>query len=260
MAEYGLLDSDVIFIEVLHNDAWVFEFDPQLPRHVSERVVEPANYHRYWEVLNRRPFSSNDSKVLPVPEYGRIMQCLKEREETAILKTHTKVETNNEPNNGTSEANATNETSDAMDPNKDIVDNNTAESPKMPLPVSLPKSELSTSNSTVITIVPPQPVPEPINIREEILEPMPIDAAPDPIPITTVQLPLIFQTDITATVTQPEEAVKEEESNNLSISIDLRTSNCFCKKEPDSMPEASSTPLVMSPTHVLSPSADASNV
>ncbi|MDR3737315.1 MAG: hypothetical protein P4L10_17525 [Acidobacteriaceae bacterium] len=234
IADYGLADSDVLFVEVCHNDEWVFELDPRLPKYFgprngAERITEAASYHRYWEVLNQRPFATVESRTFPLPEYARILQCMQDREnaikakvECEAMKTEEKTPVpsvptaatateTNEPN-GTSEANATNETSDGMDPNKDLV-----ESPKVPptVPISVSPPEIKAAEASTsdncesaihLALPDPEPVPEPLQTPEAVAE-------------------------------------------CLNISIDLRSS-----VEPESMPEASPSPLV-TPTHLFSPSA-----
>ena len=182
VVDYGLHDSDIIFIEVKHDSEWVFELDYDNPKYFGPRVVPTESsaeyqhaYNRYWEILNHRSFSTVDSKVFPLPEYSRILQCLQQREaksekitESAVAAIEEAVKDENaaiveekdqpmqinviapnieEPEilpaavaepvvaiqnavvaqpevnpemNGASEANATNETSDGIESNKDL--------------------------------------------------------------------------------------------------------------------------------------------
>ena len=81
VSEYGLLENDILFIEQLHEDEWLFELDMNNPkyfdsRHHIEASSEYPNYQRYWENMNYRSFSTNSRNVPPYPEYSKITQCL----------------------------------------------------------------------------------------------------------------------------------------------------------------------------------------
>ena len=163
MAEYGFLDTDVIFVEICYNDEWVFELDMNNPKYFGARVEtpsEPVNYHRYWEVMNHRPFSTNESKVPPVPEYNRIMECIQHKELAEGTNRREKVlvpgvekmrdlEVKMEPTVA-SEANVTNEASEAIEINKDLdVRKNVAEAIRTNLVIEI-KRELCVGSTVQV--------------------------------------------------------------------------------------------------------------
>eukprot|EP01022_Parablepharisma_sp_SALTPOND_P034022 TRINITY_DN902_c0_g1_i1.p1 TRINITY_DN902_c0_g1~~TRINITY_DN902_c0_g1_i1.p1 ORF type:complete len:823 (-),score=38.07 TRINITY_DN902_c0_g1_i1:4514-6982(-) len=118
-----------------YNGEWLFELDSRYFAGKSITQPEPPNYYRYWETVNHRAFSTVESKAFPLPEYTKIMQYLEWKDnkqaclpedtvsmicEEKILPLTTSVIEPNIEFNGTSEANATNETSDGVELNKDL--------------------------------------------------------------------------------------------------------------------------------------------
>lgn len=154
----GLNDNDIIFVEYTQNEEWIFELDYNNPKYSAaksnlENYFDPLNYQKYWESIYHRPFSCVENRIFSVPEYQKILtniEWLEEKRKKAIeeieqnlldpdfvIESHKKhseqspllepipmmgnniSETNMEIN-GTSEANATNETSDGVEINKDL--------------------------------------------------------------------------------------------------------------------------------------------
>jgi len=83
VAEYGLAESDIIFVENKHNEEWAFAldmkdnryFESAIPRNPGLLTDEPL-YKKYWESSFLKPFTSVS---LPhSPEYSRIKKILSE--------------------------------------------------------------------------------------------------------------------------------------------------------------------------------------
>jgi len=81
IAEYGLLDSDVIFVEIKTDEGWAFildykdnkYFDPGTLRNQGIICEEPS-YRKYWESAFGRSYISTDA--VNVAEYTRLKRIM----------------------------------------------------------------------------------------------------------------------------------------------------------------------------------------
>ncbi len=238
VTDYGLHDSDVVFIEINHNDEWIFDLDMNNPKYFGPKNVtavtelDPPNYHRYWEIVNHRSFSTVDCKTFPLPEYAKILQCMEyqkpdpqpdpmpvaEPDLAASMICEEKImpvepepmislAASAEPNvefNGTSEANATNETSDGVELNKDI-DGIAAGAGVVHTPIKVPIEETIENDACDDMMIMEQQV-------ETVAEPLVVDTKVK-LRLTNIQLPPTkAATTTTVRIVRPKKAKKRPAS------------------------------------------------
>lgn len=84
-SEIGLAENDIIFIELMWKNEWLFEldmndpkfFDPYPRKKICEITSEEISYQKYWENFNNRPFNvSVESSTPSAGEYQRIKTFL----------------------------------------------------------------------------------------------------------------------------------------------------------------------------------------
>ncbi len=89
IADYGLKDTDVLFIEIWRPDGWTFVLDASDSKFfdVSAPLRKPmfsveTSYRRFWENAFSRSFDLAESTTsgYPMPEYDRILRLLAELE------------------------------------------------------------------------------------------------------------------------------------------------------------------------------------
>ena len=86
VAEHGLTENDILFVETKKPEGWAFVLDPNEPKFYESTspkatcaLTDEPMYKKYWENAFYRPFSSNSSSTFPCSEYQRIKKIMEVR-------------------------------------------------------------------------------------------------------------------------------------------------------------------------------------
>lgn len=80
VADYGLLETDIIFVEIINKGDWLFEFNLDDPKYfdnshdVSKKNI--LSYWNYWEEMNNQAYTAENLNCLPGQEYSKIKSIL----------------------------------------------------------------------------------------------------------------------------------------------------------------------------------------